>query len=153
MTFFRSLSTRYNKYLLSCAEECHSHGRKNKWQTDICLNQENPKIINPLRGILVFIKQERSQTCLQDTPRHWRNFHFSTENLTLIIHTVTEQHGKQRVVVLPHSTAAHSHQLKRGRALNNSKHTSQLESAERTYQGKKKVSIDVNQKRVYQSSA
>lgn len=147
MTFCHPLSAEY-RYLLSCAEECHSHCRKHKWRTDIRLNQENPNIISPLRGTLVCIKQERSQECLHHIPCHWR-----TENLSLIIHTVTEQHGKQRVVVLPHSTAAHSHQLKRGRALNNSKHTSQLESAERTYQGKKKVSIDVNRKRVYQSSA
>lgn len=61
---------------------------------------------------------------------------------------MTEQYGKERRAVLPHSDAAHSHQLKHGRALNNSKHTSQLESAERTYQGKRKVSIEDNKRNV-----
>ena len=82
----------------------------------------------------------RSQKCLQYIPRHWRNIHI--ENITLLGHAVTKQHGTERLL-LPHSIVAHSHQLKHGRALNNSKHTSQLESAEKTYQRKKKLVLRI----------
>lgn len=80
-------------------------------------------------------------------PRSLEKLPLHPGNRTLLVPTATEQHGKERSVVLPRSTVARSHQLKHGRALNNSKHTSQLESAARTYRGKK-VSVDANNRNV-----
>lgn len=58
-----------------------------------------------------------------------------------------EKHGIEIFAILPHSSEAQSHQLTHGRALNNSKHTSQLESTVRMYQGKT-VSIQNNKRNV-----
>lgn len=62
-----------------------------------------------------------------------------TENINRACTHYDEKHGIEIFAILPHSTEAQSHQLTHGRALNNSKHTSQLESTVRMYRGKKLV--------------